>query len=274
MAVIKKLGATRKIIHISPSIRNWREKILKRYKAKEYNWKTDLYQPVTFFGLYRPKDFFLFYIHRGEKTVHWQGSDILAAGWHYRWLQKQKAKHICENEVEQGVLRLMLQQEIEVRPTFLSDPHGFKISYKQSDRPHIFIHVNKNAERESGMATIERVAKRTPEVTFHVYGLVKRTPKIINVQAHGYVPEKQFNKEIKNFQAGLRLHEFDGMSEILSKSILMGQWPISRIRYPHIDTYKNEEELIKLLKNLKNKKKPNIWGRKYYLKKFCELHPL
>ena len=165
----------------------------------------------------------------------------------------------------------MLQQEIEVRPTFLSNPHEFKVTYKPSETPKVFIHVNSRAELESGLRLlIERVSPKVPDVEFHVYGRVSPQRCRTNVIFHGYIPETQFNEEIKNYQAAVRLHEFDGFAETLSKSILNGQYPISRIRYPYIDSYKDEEKLIKLLKDLKNKKKPNYKARDYYLKQFCK----
>lgn len=268
MVNIKIMDQKRIYIHCSESIKNWHEKIFKRYKAEKYKWYKHLFQPVTFFGLYRPKDFILFAMHVGERTVHWQGSDILAAGWHYRWLQKVKAKHICETEVEQGVLRLMLQQEVEVRPTFLSNPNEFKVSYKQSKTPNVWIHINHKAERESGLEILQRIAKKVPNIRIHVYGRVKPQDSVSNIIFHGFVSEGQFNSEIKNHQAGLDLHVFSGFSEIISKSILLGQYPIAYVRYPYVDSFNNEEELIKLLKDLKNKKKPNYKTRNYYLKKF------
>lgn len=270
MGIIKKLAKVRQIIYCSASIANWKGKILKRYKAKEYTWWKHIFQDVTFFGLYRPKDFLLFLLHRGQRTCHWQGSDVLAAGWHYRWLQKIKAKHICETEIEQGILRLMLQQEIEVKPTFLSNSHEFKVSYKSSKFPQVFIHVNKNAELESGYYILERIAPQVPEIKFHIFGQIKSRISPSNIELHGYVPEEEFNKEIKNYQAGLDLHVFSGFSEIIAKSILLGQYPISYVRYPYVDTFNSEEELIKLLTNLKNKTKPNYKARDYYLKEFCK----
>jgi len=44
----------------------------------------------------------------------------------------------------------------------------------------------------------------------------------------------------------------------------MGQYPISRIKYPYIDSYETEEELIALLKDLKNKKEPNLSTRQFW----------
>ena len=264
------MAKVRPIIYVSKSISNWHEKIFKRYKAEEYIWWKHLFRSVTFFGLYRPWDYVLFALHRGIRICHWQGSDCLAAGWHYRWLQKIKAKHICETEVEQGVLRLMLQQEVEIRPIFLSNAHEFKINYKSSETPQVFIHINRKAELESGYYIIERIAPKVPEVTFHIFGRIEQRLSPNNIVFHGFVPEDQFNQEIKNYQAGLDLHVFSGFSEVIAKSILLGQYPISYVRYPHVDTFNNEDELVVLLRNLKNKKKPNYKARDYYMKEFLK----
>jgi len=56
---------------------------------------------------------------------------------------------------------------------------------------------------------------------------------------------------------------------VLAKSILMGQYPISRIKYQHIDHFETEEELISLLRGLKNKRKPNP-NREWWHKKLKE----
>ena len=223
---------------------------------------------MVFFGLYRPKDFLLFLLHRGPKSVWWCGSDILAAGWHYRWLQRINARHICENEIEQGILQVMLQQEVEVRPIFLGNPDEFKLSYKQSKTPEVFIHINQNAERESGFFTIERIAKRLPYIKFHIYGKMASRNTEHNIHFHGFVPEEHFNREIRQYHGALGLHYFSGFDDTVAKSVLMGQYPITKINYPHIDSYKDEEELIKLLDELKNKKESNYKIREYYLEQF------
>ena len=165
----------------------------------------------------------------------------------------------------------MLQQEVEVRPTFLSNPHEFKVSYKQSKRPQVYLHINKNAERESGLEIIKKVAPKVPEVIFHIFGRMAEQKLPSNLVRHGYLCESEFNQEIKNYQAGLDLHVFSGFSEVIAKSILLGQYPIAYVRYPQVDTFNNEDELINLLKNLKNKKKPNYKARDYYLKQFNKL---
>ena len=95
-----------------------------------------------------------------------------------------------------------------------------------------------------------------PWVTFHFYGAFGNHQHK-NVVYHGRVPPDQFNREIKRYHCGLRPNEHDGNSEIAMKSVLSGGYPITRIKYPHIDSYETEEELIALLKDLKNKKAPN-----------------
>ena len=259
------MAEIRPYIHCSPSILNWKDKIFKRFNGQEYHWWRNKSKPVIFFGLYRPSDFLKFWWHKGEKTVIWTGSDILAMGWHSRWLQKIKANHICENKVEQGVLETMLQQEIEVQPLFFGNPNEFKLSYKQSKTPEVFIHINRNAERESGFFTIERISKRLPYIKFHIYGKMSPRTTEHNIYFHGFVPEEQFNREIRQYHGALGLHHFCGFDDTVAKSVLMGQYPITKVNYPRIDSYKDEEELIKLLDGLKNKKEPNYKARNYYL---------
>lgn len=282
---LRKLGEKRIYIHCSSSISNWKEKILRRYDAEEYilwkHWRKD----VTFFGFYNPKDWVKFWLHRGKKTIHWCGSDILQVGYLFRWLAGVRCDHICENNLQFGILNSVLHPgvgflrinriddisppEISLIPTFLSDPNDFEISYKSNNNPNVWLHVNKNSEFESGLGIVKRISLETPEITYHIYGKCSGISQS-NIVFHGYVSERKFNQEIKEYQAGLRLHEFDGFSEVISKSVLLGQYPISCIRYPFIDTYKNEQELIEILKELKNKKIPNYEARNYYMRKFNE----
>lgn len=262
----EKLGKERIYICCSSSIENWKAKILKRYHGVEYVWWRDWRKPVVFFGFYNPIDWLKFCLHRGGKTIHWCGSDILQTGYLFRWLKKVRCQHICETAVEEGILKLMLQQDIELRPTFLSDPSEFPVSFTPSKKPHVWMHVHKNAERESRLDVIKRIAAQVPDITFHIYGRVSAPKQERNIIYHGFVEEEQFNNEIKNYQCGISLREFDGMSEVIMKSVLMGQYPISRVRIPYIDTFNSEDELIFLLRDLKNKKLPNPYRNWWFNK--------
>ena len=50
---------------------------------------------------------------------------------------------------------------------------------------------------------------------------------------------------------------FDGFSETTAKSILLGQYPITFVNFPHIISYKDMESLVILLNALKHMKEPN-----------------
>ena len=260
-------------IHCSPSIGNWKKKLLARKNWKEYSFPKDIFKPVIFFGMYRPFDYLKFILHRGKKTIIWTGSDILQAGWWYRIIEHIKANHICENNLERTVLTLMLGKELKMEPLFFSNPDDYPVSFKPSKKPHVylFVHSGHGAEIQGGLDLLHRIAPRCPDISFHVYGLKTPPTGLIgavagNVQYHGAVPEAELEEEIKNYQCHLRLHEFDGFSDGTGKSILMGQWPITRIPFPRIDSFRTEEELIGLLKNLKNKKKPNPYRNWWYEK--------
>ncbi len=67
-------------------------------------------------------------------------------------------------------------------------------------------------------------------------------------------------------QAGLRPLEFDGFSEITAKSILWGHQTISRIAYPHVDSYTTNDQLITLINDIKNKRLPNLAAREWLIK--------
>ena len=276
-----------KIAYISQSISNFKEKILKRVGLPEYQ-KGDK-KHLLLFGLYRPKDYLLYLFHRRRITVIWCGSDILhfqKRWWIRPFVRLRRAKHICENDVERDLLR-KYDIHAEVKYIFYENPDNFPVSFKPSKTPHVFLHCHAGkdpdfAARQSGLDVIEKIARKVPEVTFHIYG--RKIPfhqvywtngtlnnrdyvGLPNVVYHGHVPKEQFNKEIKNYHAGLRLHKFDGCSEVMAKSILLGQYPITQIYYPYIDQVSSEEELIRMLKNLCKKDKPNP-ARNYWYHTF------
>lgn len=253
----------------SSSILNWKEKIQARYPFTEYDSQIHQKDKVVFFGLYTNKDYDLFLEHKGEKTIVWCGSDILSAGWEFREIQKHEARHIVENELQQAVLRLLLGgKEPEIKYIFYGNPENYPLTYKRAEIPNVFIssHMGFGAERQAGLHLIEEIAPKC-DVVFHIYGL-EGGSRYENVVYHGQVSGEQFDEEVKNYQAGLRLHQWDGMGEVLSKNVLAGGYPISAIRYPYIDTYRSKNDLIRLLNELKNRREPNYVAREFYLKEF------
>ena len=233
--------------------------------------------PAIFFGIYGLPDFYALWRHKGPKWILWAGTDILHFKLGY-WLNNEGNIHIghiplaqwintycdswCENEVEQKAL-LEAGIESEICPSFLGDVHAFPISYQASDRPKLYASVSGNNFEQYGWHLIPGLAEKNPGVEFHLYGNSKEPPyegeMPRNMFLHGRVPKEQMNAEIATMQGGLRLTRFDGFSEIVCKSVLMGQWPVSLIPYPHMLG-------IDEIGTLKDKKEANIAGREYYLK--------
>ena len=257
----------------------------KVWGTKEYKWWRDRKKPTVFFGLYDLRDYLALSTHKqlGKPFVLWAGSDILnlsngfvfnngklkwlsvlmpnILGWWLRGMLR-KAEHWVENEKEREALTRCGVRVTGVCPSFLGDLTKFKVSYKHSPRPHVYLSSGQGRQLEYGWGIIERIAKKLPNITFHLYGADWKTEND-NVVVHGRVSKERMNRDIKNMQAGLRLNGFDGFSEIVAKGMLMGQYIISEIGYPHALVYETEKDLIRLLNGLKHKKKPNLNGRKW-----------
>jgi len=249
---------------VSSSVISFKEKAEKTWGLEEYKYPRDKYETTVFFGMYHIGDYYHWLRHRGDKPVFWCGYDLINLKKNrLPWYKMFRGmNHYVENEVEQKDL-----QELGIlsfiRPSFLEEIPP--VSYKHSDRPKVYVSGHPDREKEYGFEFIERIAKKVPECFFALYG-TKWKSSLTNVFCFGKVPPEQFNEEIKGYQCGLRLNEHDGFSEITAKSILMGQYPITRIKYPYIDYYYTEGELIELLKDLKNKTEPNIKAREFWIK--------
>ena len=251
-------------------------------------FSTDLEEPTVFFGLYGLPDFFKLWRHKGRRCILWAGSDItnfkngywLEDGGGIKlsprplatWINKYCESYI-ENEVEQVALKEM-GIESKVVPSFLGNVEDFPLSYKPTEKIRLYTSVSGDNFKLYGWDLIPKLAEENPEIEFHLYGNTVWPFKTLptenpfseqgiykgNIIIHGRVSKEQMNKEIKEMTGALRLTEFDGMSEIVVKSLLWGQWPVSIIEYPH--TLKPEN--IDLLLATKPKE-PNIKGREWLL---------
>lgn len=272
---------------VSSSIAPFRNKAEKIWKLERYKFPNDIFKPLIFFGMYHIGDYFHYLRHFGTKSIFWCGSDIvnLKKGygfsdgkilwfsrltnwipWH--WIFRIiRAKHFVENEIEQKELLEFGLRSI-VSPSFLEDIDNFPIYFKPSERPQVYLSARPGREKEYGVELVERIAPKVPNVIFHIYGYDVPEPytgiAYDNIIYEGKVSEEKFNEDIRNYHCGFRPNFHNGFSEIIAKSVLMGQYPISRIQYPMIDSYETEEELIKLLKCLKTMKEPNLRARNYW----------
>lgn len=254
---------TLKKAQVSSSISNWREKILKRYSLEEAVFPWNIFKPIIFFGVYNLIDFLKLFFHRGKRIVFWCGSDLRDLNWWKKILIKNmKARHVCETMDGELDVLLSLRKVVEVLPQFFGDIGEFQPCFKPSKTPHVFMNCHVGREKEYGLSTVQLIAEELPEFTFHVYGIPFFDSAFTfffqkNIVFHGKVSEKQFNEEIRYYQAGLRLNKFDGNSDIVMKSVLLGQYPITYLNYDQIDSAKSAEDLIEKLRELKKKKAAN-----------------
>lgn len=257
--------------------------------AKEI-WGTEDYvypkhknEPTVFFGLYDTRDYLALWRHKGKKYILWAGSDIdnlrdgfmfnngklkwlslIFRGRFRKWLIKtiRSAENWVETKNEWDKL-LKIGVVSQMCPSFMGKFEDFPLCYKQSDKPNVFVSSHQGREDEYGFSFIWELAKEVPECVFHLYGS-DICLEGENVICHGRVSREQFNKEIKDYQCGLRLNKSDGFSEITCKSILLGQYPITHLKNDMIPNFKTKDELVEMLKALKDMKEPNIEGREYY----------
>ena len=270
-------------IRISDGVKFFKEKAKAVFKLEEWQ-RGDPDKDVLFFGLYYQEDYDDYDKFKGNRTIFWNGTDIIRTIEIRKWLdvvKKHPAKHYCGTQVSADSLK-SVGIKAEVVPLFLDDVNNFPISYKHSKTPHIFINCHKGREEEYGIDLIRKIAPRVSDATFHIYGInqpkmfyykkkVPTDPPTIddehkNILYHGVVSDDEFNSQISQYQCGLRLNEHDGFSQLLGKSILMGQYPISKIKHEKVWNYETEDELVALIEKLKDMTEPNYEAREHYIK--------
>lgn len=204
--------------------------------------------PTVFFGLYGLPDFYALWRHKSTKYILWAGSDIQHFLNGY-WLDEEGKMRIhptqlsswidtncisyVENEVEQQALRSVGVRS-RVVPSFLGNVNDYEVCFKPSEQIKLYTSVSGDEFKLYGWDKIDDLAKENPTIEFHLYGnnseWISHLPNVI---VHGRVPKEQMNAEIQEMQGGLRLTQFDGFSEIIAKSLLWGQYPVSLIEYPN-----------------------------------------
>lgn len=238
-------------------------------------------KPTVFFGLYGLPDFYTLWRHQGRKCILWAGTDLIhfkngywlddkgdirltsvgTQGGIAAWIDTYCESYV-ENEVEQQLLASMGIRS-KVVPSFLGDVNKFQVSFKPGNK--LYTSVSGDDFKRYGWDKIKDLAWKNPNIEFHLYGNeITWSPAmgpdmiLTNIKIHGRVPKEQMNEEIKEMQGALRLTEFDGFSEIVAKSLLMGQYPVSIINYP---TTLNLSDIGQIT----SKTEPNLKGREWVL---------
>lgn len=262
----------------------------------DYKNDTD---PTVFFGLYGLPDFYALWRHKGMKAILWAGSDIL----HFRkgyWLEdsdddikfpfqgdkkedpdvlaqwiNKHCENYVENEAEAWQLKDCGIRVDGVVPSFLGDVKDYPIRFKPGNK--VYASCSSKNYQIYSWDIIGQIACSLPNIEFHLYGADWPYQPKDNIICHGRVSQAEMNKQIKDMQCGLRLLKHDGFSEITAKSILWGQYPITYLYFPEVAQYTADDcgtpdcleglnNLVKLLREIPKKKKPNIKARAYYLR--------
>lgn len=244
--------------------------------TKPYTNDTD---PTVFFGIYGLPDFYILWRHKGERHILWAGTDIIHLKNHYwledgggiridnkgicQWINKH-CTNWCENDVEAKAL-MKLGIRAKIQASYLGNMDEMQVSFKPGNK--VYASVSGDNFEQYGWDKVCVLAKKTPEVEFHLYGNNSKPPfkYTKNVIIHGRVPKEQMNKEIAEMQGGLRMTEFDGFSEITAKSLLMGQYPVSLIDYPFTLEPRRISRILK-------KKEPN-WEAVKFWRENLNLYP-
>jgi len=266
-------------IRVAPSIGELERSFEEAWNLKTYNPDKDSNEATVFVGIYGLPDFYSLWRHKGKKYIFWCGSDIrhlhngywlddvgdirISSGGIAKWINLNCESWV-ENKVEHDTLSF-LGIKSHICPSFLGDVNKIDVSYKYSEKPKLYTSVSGDDFGLYGWNDICDIADQHPGIEFHFYGNTKPFKPLLNninnnVIIHGRVSKEKMNKEIAEMQGAIRMVKFDGFSEIIAKSLLMGQWPVSSIEYPHTVP-------IREIARIKELEKPNIMGREYYLNK-------
>ncbi len=123
------------------------------------------------------------------------------------------------------------------------DISKYTVTYKQSDKPTVWMTYHEGREKEYGLYRLTKIASQLPDVRFRFF--------------NGQTSIEDFDEETSTYQGTVRLNEFDGASENVTKAFLRGQYVYSVIPYPGAYRITDDTGLIEELKKLKDKKEPN-----------------
>lgn len=244
-------------IYYCEGMKFYGERAEKMLNMKRYDMVIDIEKPVFFEGLYFQEDYDAFYFHMGKKVVFWNGSDILRMLQNPEWIKVIKenpAKHLCSNEQEQKELKAV-GINADVTPIFFGDIEKYQICFRPSKITKVYMNAHPEREEEYGVQNAIDAINKTEGIELHIYGIDGVSS--IKVIYHGLIPEEDMDEQIKEYQGCLRLNDHDGMSQIVIKSILMGQYVISKKKLEGCMHANSEAELFYCLNELKTKTEPN-----------------
>lgn len=267
-------------LRVSSSVAQFRKKAERAWGLQEWEGVDDPDQEILFFGLFHDRDFEVFHNFKGKKSVFWCGGDILRLTEDYERRRVMKIApetiHYCETE-EQAIKLRSAGLNPTIIPSFLGNIYHYPSSFTvpEDGKWKIWMCGHERREQEYGFDQAKELAKMFDDIEVHFYGVrkeyegkvVTELDSLTNVFYHGQVPEEEFDEDIKKYHCGLRPNENDGVSEVVIKSLLLGQYPISKLPYEGVWQYKSFGELAELVVKLKEQRQENVRVRTMWIKK-------
>src|SRR3990167_5038229 len=161
-------------------------------------YEGDKEEPTVFFGLYGFPDFYSLWRHRGKKYILWAGSDIRHFSQGY-WLERDGVVKLdpkplalwiqrnCESYVENKVEQVALEKwgiMSHIVPSFLGNIDDYDVSYTHSDIPRVYTSVSGDEFELYGWDKIPDLARKNPNIEFHLYGSDSYKLNLPNVFSH------------------------------------------------------------------------------------------
>lgn len=257
-------------IRCSRSVNQFLEKAKLIWGLEEWQGLDDPEKDILFFGLYQPDDYSDLENSVGNKSIFWCGSDILRMLDDkdcIRIVTQKDIKHYCETEIEaKNLFRAGIKSEII--PSFLGDIKQYPLSFTtplQGENWKIWLCGHPQREKEYGFDEAKELTRIFKNLEVHLYGVDGINEK--NIYYHGLVSEAQLDNDIKKYHCGMRANRHDGVSEVVIKSLLLGQYPISRLPYEDVWQYETSTDLVMYIQVLMEKIEPNYRPRIKWMKK-------
>jgi hypothetical protein len=198
---------------------------------------------------------------------HWIGTDVyrfLHDRPLKRWLKKRlisgvSATHLADSEnlrielaslgVSAAVLPLISRLSIPPEPPPL--PERFAVlSYLPSDRWDFY----------HGDLVLE-VARRLPDIEFHIAASASLPEKLPNVTAHGFVTD--IRPLMLQVSAYLRITVHDALAKLVLESLAYGRHVLWNQDLPHCRRVTNVEECVRALAELRASGRSNLEGHAF-----------
>lgn len=140
-----------------------------------------------------------------------------------------------------------------VKPQPLPMPDEFKvITYIMPERPEFY-----------GASMVGEIARSMPEVEFIITeeGRVPGAPP--NVKHLGFIPPEEMEGLYRDTSVFLRLTVHDGISKSVLESLAFGRYVIRTIDFPACFKATTADEVVEILKSLRDVREPNMEGVKF-----------